>query len=74
MLFWIRELAGWGLIAVSLVLVRMGLNLAMNTETPQIVEASVVMFGAIGVMRSGVLLIRMSTAARLCRNEKASDS
>jgi len=74
MLFWIRELAGWGLIAVSLVLVRIGLNLAMNTQSPQIVEASVVMFAAMGVMRSGVLLIRMSTAARLCRTEKTGES
>ena len=69
MFFWVRELAGWGMIVGSLVILRMGLGLAMNTREPKIVEASVVMFAALGLMRAGILLIRMSTAARLSRLE-----
>ncbi len=70
MLFWLREIAGWSLVAVALVMARQGLLYAMNTGEPKIVEASVIMFGAIGVLRGGILLIRMSTAARLCRESK----
>jgi hypothetical protein len=68
MWFWIREIAGWALVAVSLVLVWQALVFAMNTDDPQIVQAFVVMMGAVGVMRAGVLLVRISTAARLSRD------
>jgi hypothetical protein len=68
MWFWIREIAGWALVAVSLVLVWQALVFAMNTDDPQIVQAFVVMIGAVGVMRAGVLLVRISTAARLSRD------
>jgi hypothetical protein len=67
MFFWVRELAGWGLIGGSLVVLRIALNFAMNTREPGIVEAAVILFAAMGLMRAGVLLIRMSTAARLSR-------
>ena len=50
-------------------IVRIGLNFAMNTDEPKIVEASVVLFAAMGILRAGILLIRISTAARICRVE-----
>lgn len=72
-MFWLREIAGWALIAIGLIVLRTGLAFAMNTEETQIVEASVVLFAAVAVMRIGVLLIRISTAARICRPERQTD-
>ena len=69
MMFWLREIAGWGLVALSLVVLHIGLGFAMNTEKPKIVEASVVLFASLGFLRAGILLIRISTAARICRME-----
>lgn len=67
MFFWIRELAGWALVGGSLFVLRLALGLAMNSSEPRIVEAAVVLSGALGLLRAGILLIRMSTAARLAR-------
>jgi hypothetical protein len=69
-MFWLREIFGWILIVVSLIVLRIGLKFALNTEEPQIVEASLVLFAALGVMRSGILLIRISTAARICQIDR----
>lgn len=74
MLFWIREIAGWVLVLGSLWLVRMGLTFVSDPTTPRIVEASVVMFAALGLLRMGILLIRISTAARICLKESAGGS
>ena len=70
MLFWIREIAGWCLVAIALVMTWLALLFAMNTDEPKIVEAGVIMFGAMGVLRAGILLIRISTAARICRLDR----
>lgn len=70
MLFWLREIMGWGLVALALVVLRLGLNFALNTEEPKIVEASVVLLAAMGILRAGILLIRISTAARICRMDR----
>ncbi|MFM7167820.1 MAG: hypothetical protein ACKPJD_05950 [Planctomycetaceae bacterium] len=69
MFFWLRELAGWGLLGASLVVLRNALGMAMNTRDPRIVEAAVVTVAALGLMRAGTLLIRISVAARLSRAE-----
>lgn len=68
-MFWIREIAGWALVIFALVLIQMGLGYLSNLERPQVVEAGVVMLGALGLLRAGVLLIRISTAARICRSD-----
>ena len=49
MFFWIRELAGWGLVGGSLYVLRLALGLAMNTAEPRIVEAAVVLSAALGI-------------------------
>ena len=64
MFFWVREIAGWGLILVSLYLLRVGLVFVSDLENPQIVQAAIVFIAAVGVMRCGVLLVRISAAAR----------
>ncbi len=67
--FWLREIAGWVLILVSLYMLRIGLVYLNDLERPALVESGIVMLAGLGVMRCGVLLVRVSTAARLCQNE-----
>ncbi len=71
-MFWIREIAGWLLVAVAMYLIRFALIFVLDIETPRIVEAGVLTFAALGLLRAGVALIRISTAARLFR--KPADS
>ncbi|GAB5442123.1 MAG: hypothetical protein Fues2KO_24720 [Fuerstiella sp.] len=67
MLFWIREVGGWLLVIVAVAMIALGVRMIQNV---QIVEASALMFAALGVMRMGVLLVRVSTAARICLNDQ----
>ncbi len=69
MLFWIREIAGWMLVLLALYMIAKGWSMIRATE---IVEASLVLFTAMGVMRLGILLVRVSTAARICLKEEVS--
>lgn len=69
MFFWIREIAGWLLVVLSLYLLRTGLVYVSDLESPKIIEASIIMFAALGVLRAGILLIRISTTARIALNE-----
>lgn len=68
-MFWIREIAGWALVIFALVLIQTGLDFLSNLDRPKVVEAGVVIFGGLGVLRAGVFLIRISTAARICRSD-----
>jgi hypothetical protein len=68
MFFWLRELAGWGLILVALYLVRIGLVFISDMQSPRIVESGLVMLTALGILKAGVLLIRISTAARVAKH------
>lgn len=68
-MFWIREIAGWALVIFALVLIQTGLGYLSNLDRPKVVEAGVVMIGALGVLRAGIFLIRISTAARICRSD-----
>ena len=70
MMFWIREIVGWVLVVAALVVMLMGLNFALSSGSPKIVEASVVIFASLGLLRSGILLIRISTAARICKLDR----
>jgi len=66
-MFWVREIAGWGLVLFSLYLLRAGMLFVMDLETPRIVESAVIMFAGLGVLRAGIMLVRISTAARVCQ-------
>ena len=72
--FWLREIAGWLLILVSLYLLRVGLVFLNDLNHPGLVESGIVMLTGLGVMRCGILLVRVSTAARLCREESKASS
>lgn len=65
MWFHVREVAGWLLVLVALSLLWLAVGFLKNPETPQLVEASIAVFGGLGVLRMGILLIRISTAARI---------
>lgn len=65
--WWIRELAGWLLVLIALYLMRMALGFITDLETPRVIEAGVIVLASLGVLRAGILLIRISTAARICR-------
>lgn len=69
--YWFREIAGWGLVVIALFMMRVALDFALNIESPQVVEASIVVIGSTAVLRAGIALIRVSTAARICRLEDA---
>ncbi len=62
---WLREIAGWALVLVGLYIVRICVLFVMDLESPRIIEASVLGFIALGVLRAGVLLIRISAATRI---------
>jgi len=69
-MFLVREIAGWALVLFALYLLRMGLLFVMDLQTPRIVEAAVVMFAGLGVLRAGIMLVRISTAARVCQLDR----
>ncbi len=69
-MFWIREIAGWALVVFAIVLIYMGLAYVSNLDRPQVVEAAVIMLAGLGVLRAGILLIRISTAVRICRTDR----
>ncbi len=70
MFFWIREFVGWALVAGSVFLIWLGIQFLREQSPPKFVEASIVMFTALAVMRFGLMLVRVSTAARICLKEK----
>lgn len=63
MFFWIREIAGWILVIIGLGLVLLALSFLSDR---QVVEGGVATMAAIFIFRGGLLLIRISTAARIC--------
>ena len=69
-MFLAREIAGWALVLFAVYLLRMGLLFVMDLETPRIVEAAVVVFAGLGVLRAGIMLVRISTAARVCQMDR----
>lgn len=71
MMFWIREIAGWALVAASLVVMRIGLSFVLSAGSPKIVEASIIIFASLGLLRGGILLIRISTVARICQFDRS---
>lgn len=73
MWFHLREIAGWILVLGALYLLSLAVEFLKNPETPQIAEAGVTVFAALGVLRMGILLIRISTAARIVLAEIAHD-
>ena len=62
MFFILREVIGWVFVVVALMLIRTALG---YVESRQVIEAGIVVFLCSLLMRSGIHLVRVSTAARL---------
>jgi len=71
MLFWIREVAGWALLGLSLYIISLAISFVNNR---QVFEAGTVMWAALLVMRCGMLLIRLNTVARITLQDDVSRS
>lgn len=71
MFFWIREILGWALVVVGLLGLWKAIDFVSDPEAPRIIEAGVFAFAAMGLVRVGILLIRISTAARICVRENS---
>ena len=69
-MFWLREIIGWVLVAIALYLIYIALGFVSDLATPRLVEAGVFVLAALGVLRAGILLIRISTAARICQLDR----
>jgi len=69
MFFWIREVAGWALLGLSLYIIYLAISFVNNR---QVFEAGTVMWAALLVMRCGMLLIRLNTVARITLRDDAS--
>ena len=65
MFFWIREGAGWLLVALSLYMIWIGLGYITNLQEPKIIEASIINIAALGILKAGTMLIRISTTSRI---------
>lgn len=62
MLYWVREIVGWLLVGVSFWLLWRGLS---YIDQRQVVEGGLTFAAAVAILRTGVLLVRVSTAARI---------
>jgi hypothetical protein len=69
-MFWLREVVGWALVFFAVYLIRFGLLFVLDLESPRIVESAVISFTGLGVLRAGIFLIRISTAARVCQLDR----
>ena len=69
-MFWLREVVGWALVFFAVYLIRFGLLFVLDLESPRIVESAVISFPGLGVLRAGIFLIRISTAARVCQLDR----
>jgi hypothetical protein len=55
-------------------MLRIGLIYVADVDAPKLIEASIVMLAAMGVLRAGVLLVRLSTTSRLALKGLSSKS
>lgn len=65
-MLWVREIAGWLLVLIAIYLIRIAVVFVTDLEAPRVLEAGVIVLGGLGILRAGILLIRMATAARIC--------
>ena len=76
MRFWIREIAGWLLMALGLFVFYWCLGMLSEHDsegkpTPQIAEAGPVMVIGIIIFRGGIHLLKVAVAARVCLTAQA---
>ena len=66
MFFWLREIAGWLLAALGVYLIWMGVGELQSYDVdPRMIEGSVLCATGVMVLRFGIHLNRVATAARI---------
>ncbi len=68
---WMREIGGWCLVALSMIVARMVLLYVANR---QVVEAGILVVLTLGILRAGISLIRVAAAARIVARETSPSS
>ena len=68
---WMREIGGWCLVALSMIVARMVLLYVANR---QVVEAGILVVLTLGILRAGISLIRVAAAARIVAREVSPSS
>ncbi len=66
---WVREIVGWVFLVLALYLLRTAFVFVTNLETPRVIEAGVLVIAGLGVLKAGLILIRIATAARIVSKE-----
>ena len=64
-MFWLRELAGWVLVALGLFVFYVCLGLLLS-DRPRIIEAGPLTVIGFVVFRGGIHLLKVAVAARVC--------
>ena len=64
MIFWMRETAGWLLIAVGLVAFAWVFNLCEEGHFLQVIPTTII---GVFLFRGGIHLLKVAVAARICR-------
>jgi hypothetical protein len=70
MRFWVREIAGWLLVAAGLYVFYICLAILL-TPRPLIFEAGALTFIGVIVFRGGIHLLKVAVAARICMKAPA---
>jgi hypothetical protein len=65
MRFWLRELAGWLLVGLGLLVFYVCFSLLL-TDRPYILEAGPLTLIGIFIFRGGIHLLKVAVAARIC--------
>ena len=68
MTYWVREIAGWLLVGVGLLMFLAVYDLC---ESRRIFDAGLVMVPGIFVFRGGIHLLKVAVAARICARAQA---
>jgi hypothetical protein len=63
MMYWLREIAGWLLVGVGLLMFVMVYDLC---DARRIIDAGILMIPGIFVFRGGIHLLKVAVAARIC--------
>jgi hypothetical protein len=70
MRFWIRELAGWLLLALGLLIFYVCMVLLL-AQPPRIIEAGPLTFIGFIIFRGGIHFLKVAVAARVCLHAQA---